>query len=257
MKRHILLCATNYVGQSSALKGCLNDMANIKKWLQKAIGSWDTMLELYGPALTKENWLEAMRQFVAYHKPGDEGLHAHSHHGSRDVNNKKASHFRELWVPDNYPSAGMISDDDVSAIYDKLHAEARLTDWADCCHAQGSTREVFFKDERPRFLSISDVADKLNLLSSTPVDVESRPNIAQLAACRSAQTSADAFIDGQYCGAFTTYALQAQGDTMLPEGQLIDDSARLLARNGYAQHPEFCGLSGNALKTIFTLGKAA
>jgi len=250
MKRHLLLCATNYIGQSSALKGCLNDMKNVRAWLQKFYGSWDSEVALLGSDMSKANWLEALREFVARLGSDGQGFHAHSHHGSYDRDPKESDGRRELWVPDDYGKADMISDDDVSAIYNGVQTGARLTDWADCCHAAGSTRDLSFKDEGSRFLPITN--EVLTNLTSTPVDVERRPGIAQLAACRSSQTSADAYINGEYCGAFTCYALAAQADCPLTLGDIVDDSSRLLARNGYEQRPEFCGCDALALKTIWT-----
>jgi hypothetical protein len=263
MKRHILLCGANYKGQSCALRGCLNDVEAIYKWLVRVVKDWDTLLILREEEMNKAQWLDALTQFADRHESGDEGLHAHSHHGSYEADPSESDGRRELWVPPDYRKAGMISDDDVSAIYDRVHPEAHITDWADCCHASGSTRDLFFGEERARFLPPPDMMQGDiplfygHRVTRTPVDVEKRPNISQLAACFSSQTSADAYIDGQWCGAFTHYALEAQGDVLLPRAEIVDKSATLLARNGYGQHPEFCGTSANALRPIFTLGKAA
>jgi len=133
----------------------------------------------------------------------------------------------------------------VASILKKLHEKARLVDWADCCHAAGSTRDLFYKDERPKFIPNNDVNGRW-IVKGTPVEVEDRPNIIQPAACRSNQTSADAFIDGSYCGAFTHYALEVLDEGSICYGDLIDLTLQRLSRNGYSQCPEFCGTSENA-----------
>lgn len=243
MSRIAILAGTNYEGQSHALRGCLNDMSDIKAQLKK-INFEGQIIEVLSKDMTTQNWLSAIEEAVANAKPGDVIFHAHSHHGAQVQDEFEEDGLAEVWCPDDFDWSPerMIKDEQMRAILERLPVEALFVDWADCCHASDSLRTMPFKDEKPRFLANPALtAAAMTHIASTVVDPDYSRCI-QLAACRSEQTSADARINGYYCGAFTHYALQVWSvDWYVKYGRLIDQSKQLLSRNGYSQSPEYCG----------------
>ncbi len=70
------------------------------------------------------------------------------------------------------------------------------------------------------------------------------PNIALIAGCHSDETSTDAYINGDYNGAFTYYfvqTLRAPGDLWLPLTQLLPKVQAGLSEAGYKQIPQLSG----------------
>ena len=135
----------------------------------------------------------------------------------------------------------MITGLQVSAILAKLKPGVRWYDWADCCHAHGSLRRMPYRNERFKF--IDNPAAKPGQLVRSVVPSEEYPdNIVGFAACQWNQTSADAYIDGVYCGAYTNFGLQAWNEqsNAAQTGTVIDRATQLLQRGGYDQHPELC-----------------
>jgi hypothetical protein len=241
--RLALLVASNYDKSQFALRGCLNDMQMLEDKLT-SLGV-DGIVKLLGTDMTTSNWLDAMRGHAAKLSVNTIGFHGHSHHGSRHG-------ASEVWCPDDFDGteAKMIQDKQTRDILKTV--KGRWVDWADCCHAADSIRAITFKDEKLKFIPedrspilVSAIGQMISSIADTVVDPEYATNCLQLAACRSDQTSADAKIDGKYCGAFTFYGLRAW-DAKATYGSIIDKSKALLSRNGYAQSPEYCGSANNA-----------
>jgi hypothetical protein len=71
-------------------------------------------------------------------------------------------------------------------------------------------------------------------------DIRTREGNILLAGCKPDQTSADAFIDGEYHGAFTFYLAKAvtESNGQLTYRQLVDRTDQGLSKNGYAQIPQ-------------------
>ncbi|OGV36151.1 MAG: hypothetical protein A2020_12160 [Lentisphaerae bacterium GWF2_45_14] len=247
MKRILLLAGTNYTGESHKLRGCVQDTYKLSSKFGK-IGIDDRQI-LREDDMSKKNWLDLLLKAVLEAQPGDEIYHGHSHHGTWYPDQSEEDGRGEAWVPDdwNYDTQSLITDDEMDEVLAHLHPEAFFIDWPDCCHASGSLRSIAFGNEIPRFVVNPELPEDTGIVRITKTVLPLyRHNVVQLAACRSDQTSADAFIEGEWCGAFTHYALKAWDDAgNISFGNLIDRAGKLLSRFGYSQCPEYVGSESN------------
>jgi len=229
-------------------------MEDIKKKLV-SLGNIDEIVELLGPNMSTKNWLALLEKYIRDANPGDIVFHAHSHHGAQVSDSTETDGLAEVWCPDDFDwdPDHMIVDDQMDKLLSLLKPGAQFVDWADCCHAADSLRELMFKDEKAKFIPNFDLSSAIMRITSTPIDPDRRPGVTQLAACRSNQTSADACIGGHCCGAFTHYALEIWGELGSPAyGPLIDATVPRLSRYGYSQRPEFVGTADFANRIILT-----
>ena len=243
MKKYALLAGSNFVGTQNELNGCLNDLDNMRSLLEAY--DVEIVADLRGSDMTTSNWKNAMMDIAKKAESGDTIFHSHSHHGAK-TRSLDGMGFDEIWCPDDFDwkDAHMIRDDWMAALMDMLKPGVKWIDFCDCCHAGGSLRDLWYQNERPRYIENPELTNKLFGFNSKPtvtplvVSGENYKGIL-LAACRSNQTSADAFIDGQYCGAFTYHFLKALRENM--EGnyeELMIRTTDLLGLGGYDQKPE-------------------
>ncbi len=243
MQAFITLAGTNYTGSSNALRGCLNDMDDGRTFFTSK--GFTILNDVRGKDLTTANWKEAllsMRSKInALTGPVLVG-HMHSHHGTQLPDLSEADGLKEVWVPEDFDwSPERCIDDDWMAEYVKgYRAGVCYFDWADCCHAADSLRAFRNKNELPRFMPNPELsAERVYVSHPMVVTGEDHRGIL-LAACRSDQTSADALIDGRYCGAFTNAMLRAIRNTSggISYASLIMQATRILELRGFTQRPE-------------------
>ncbi|KAG9296184.1 hypothetical protein G9A89_014776 [Geosiphon pyriformis] len=144
-RKRALLIGINYAGTKSELKGCLNDVKNIKKFIityynfreqDMVILTDDQRDRKMIP--TRENILAGMRWLVAGAQPNDSFFLHYSGHGGRakDNNGDEDDGYDETICPLDYEKAGQIVDDTMHDILVRpLPAGARLTVIFDSCHS--------------------------------------------------------------------------------------------------------------------------
>jgi len=144
-----LLIGINYFGTSNELKGCINDVKNVKNWITSKFGfssSEKNMRVLtddqndssHHP--TRANIIAGMKWLVEGAQSGDSLFIHYSGHGAtqKDVrpDTDEADEQDETLVPMDYQSAGMVIDDEIFDIMvAPLPKGVRLTAVMDCCHS--------------------------------------------------------------------------------------------------------------------------
>jgi len=222
MKKHALLVGINNYQGVNELQGCINDVTNVRSILKTCFGfSNDGIRVLTDERATKKNILSRLSGMVERASPGDLLIFHFSGHGSqiRDRHNDELTdHMDELICPyDMNWDDGFITDDMLRDILGNLKKGVGMEIILDCCHSGTGTRE--FKQDGPH-------DPPRNRYLRPPVDIECRyqgdeddlgpprtfshlgteqMNHILWAACRDNQTSADAWIEGRYNGAFTYY----------------------------------------------------
>ena len=141
-----LLIGINYFGQSGELRGCINDVNNIKN-LIKSRGFREDSAQMRiltddhrdgGMHPTRRNIIEGMHWLVSGARPNDSLFFHYSGHGSQkaDSDGDEVDGYDETIVPVDAKSAGQIVDDEMNAILvQQLPPGARLTAIFDSCHS--------------------------------------------------------------------------------------------------------------------------
>merc|ERR1712183_546812 len=147
----------NYFGQQGELRGCINDVKNIKNLIQSRgffedpsrmiILTDDQRDPRYQP--TRDNIIEAMHWLVRGAQPNDSLFFHYSGHGSQkhDQDGDEVDATDETIVPVDYKSAGEIVDDEMNQIMvQQLPRGARLTAIFDSCHSATALDLPFIYD---------------------------------------------------------------------------------------------------------------
>jgi len=144
--KRALLIGINYFGQSGELRGCINDVNNIKRLITSngfmedsthmRILTDDHRNGSLHP--TRRNIIEGMHWLVSGAQPNDSLFLHYSGHGSQkeDTDSDEVDGYDETIVPVDAKSAGQIVDDEMNAILVRqLPRGARLTAIYDSCHS--------------------------------------------------------------------------------------------------------------------------
>mmetsp|Transcript_4038 Transcript_4038/g.5802 ORF Transcript_4038/g.5802 Transcript_4038/m.5802 type:complete len:318 (-) Transcript_4038:207-1160(-) len=151
-KRAVMI-GINYVGDNPGeLRGCHNDVFNMKKYIQDVHGFEDENITILmddgnHTVPTRENILAAYSKIVEESQPGDAVFCHYSGHGGKlkDDNGDEADGYDETLVPVDYKTAGQIRDD---LLYKNLVGGFKegvfCTFVMDCCHS-GSVLDLPFQ----------------------------------------------------------------------------------------------------------------
>ncbi|HVN57559.1 MAG TPA: caspase family protein [Bacteroidales bacterium] len=218
MKKHALLVGINNYRDINGLMGCINDVTNVRNILKTFFGfANDDIRVLTDDRATKANIISRLEKMVEAARKGDHLIFQFSGHGSqiRDRDGDELSdHLDELICPwDMNWDDGYISDDMLRTILDRLVPGVKMEIILDSCHSGTGTRALEDNSFKNRFhrppvdieCRLQGDEDKLKPTRAFRTDPLILMNHILWAACRDNQTSADAFIDGRYNGAFTYY----------------------------------------------------
>jgi len=166
-RKKALLIGINYFGSKQALKGCINDVKNIKAMIMRNFGFKEEDMVILTddqtnnpPGMpTKANMMRAMQWLVSGARPGDSLFFHFSGHGSRteDTSGDELDGFDDTIIPVDFAKAGEIVDDDMNTIMVRpLPKGCRLTAFFDCCHS-GSALDLPYMYDRYGKLKNNDV----------------------------------------------------------------------------------------------------
>ena len=278
MNRKALLVGINdYPGHNSDLRGCVNDVTNVRNVLKAFYGFANEDIRVVTDSrATKVNILTRLEKMVTSAKAGDFLVFHFSGHGSqiRDRNNDELNDYMdELICPyDMNWDNGFITDDMFKEILDKLGKGVHLEMLLDCCHSGTGTREVSFG--RPDELGPENPT--VNRTLTPPADIECRHqgeeprlepkkafksdneivlNHVLWSGCKDDQTSADAHIGGYYNGAFSYYFCKHIRES---DGTITRDALHLkildsLGYNRFSQTPQLECTDRRKNQNIFSL----
>lgn len=212
----------NYPG--STLYGCVNDANQMVGILQKYLGFKKSDIKVLTNAkATKSAIKTELTAMVNKAKSGKYNylVFSISSHGTQmpDKNREESDHYDEAFCPyDLAEKAGqwdpnhVIVDDELHDLFAQVPDNVLVEVYLDTCHAgTGLKASDLMPNRRPRYIALPSLAACEKVMPLTARGLQSRvvekaaKNVILWAACRDDQTSADAYIDGKYHGAFTYY----------------------------------------------------
>lgn len=221
-----LLVGINYKGTSSELRGCINDIKKTKEMLLSKGYSVTMISEEQEIKPTKMNILKHLEELI---KSPSERLYFHySGHGTQifDVSGDEDDGKDECLVPLDYSSAGVITDDHIKSLLKMVRRDQTLFSVLDCCHS-GTGMDLKY--------NLYTKGRHLKMVPSKKEE-ETEGQCIMLSGCLDIQTSADAYIKGEFQGAMTFAFLEA-----LPEAKDLKDLIQrirdILRYSGYPQIP--------------------
>jgi len=253
-RKYALLVGINNMAEpGSELSGCINDVTNMRDTLHYTFG-FDTgnILTLTDETATQGNILKGLEDMISMAKEGDELVFHYSGHGSQvlDANGDELNDWLdEILCPYDMDWSDPLTDDILASIFKKLPEGANLTFICDACNSGTMTRDLRNTKNRRKFLQ--PPAHIMNRISKPNMPIkkigmtgrsQSKLNHVLLSGCRDDQSSADAYIDGQYQGALSYSVITAIGFD--PDRNWINvhqEVCQILTNYGFDQEPQLSG----------------
>merc|ERR1719326_2678355 len=146
-RKKAVLIGINYEGQRGELKGCINDVKAMKRYLESQdYEDFKILTDDEDEKPTRENIMEALHWLITGAESGDNLFLHYSGHGGqmKDQDGDEKDGVDETMVPLDYTSAGQIRDDDLfKALIAPLKEGVNLSVIMDCCHS-GSILDLPF-----------------------------------------------------------------------------------------------------------------
>lgn len=143
-RRKALLVGINYIGTQNQLRGCINDVHNVKNYLvQNGYDEGDIVVltddqrEMVKVPI-RDNIIKAIGWLVSDAQPNDSLFFHYSGHGSQqeDTDGDEEDGIDETIVPLDFEKNGQIVDDELHArLVASLQPGVRLTALFDSCHS--------------------------------------------------------------------------------------------------------------------------
>lgn len=232
VKKAALLIGINYKGTTSELRGCENDILNTKKILISKYGFKENeivmLAENFGEKPTRANILKHMQNLINKSNSGYSSLwFQYAGHGyyTADYNGDEKDKKDECIVTSDMK---LITDDEFRKLFtSKINKNAKMFCLMDCCHS-GTIMDLKHKYQ----------SNKTNWTTENKQAVGA--NIIAISGCRDNQTSADAWLNSNWCGAMTTSFLNVMAATNYkPKMLTLLDKMRVFLRSkGFTQIPQ-------------------
>jgi hypothetical protein len=151
-KKALLTGINTYRRPINPLKGCINDVQEIRDVLQRYYGfAGEGIKLLLDQDATREGILAGLDWLVQGTQPGDVLVFHYSGHGSQ-VDDDSGDEWEcrdEILIPYDHDWDNPLRDDDLKNRFDRVHPEASLTVISDSCHS-GTVNKLMTETEAPR-----------------------------------------------------------------------------------------------------------
>lgn len=267
-----------------ALNGCVNDAKDMAALYKDLLGfKTSEMTILTDAQATKTNIMANLKAMVADARAGKLGylVFSLSSHGTQmnDTSGDEPDGKDEAFVPydiaeksGSWDPSHIISDDELHDLFLQLPANALLEVYLDTCHSGTGLRGAEFGPHAPRARYIAPpdhefgkkTAKMRGFTLSGPPSSKAKKGAASASkeavagahhmlwtGCKANETSADAYFNGRYNGAFTYYYLKVMRDTKnkLSRKDVIA-KMRTLMNGNFAQNPQLEGNATNRAQAI-------
>jgi len=274
--RYALLVGINkYTSMQGAdLNGCVNDVNDMYYRLTKHYGfPEDNIRVLCDARATQQNILERLEWLVSSAKPGDQLVFHYSGHGSSircRVDDKLEDEECQILCPTDMDWDNPLTDKMLAQFFKRIPAGAFLTFICDSCHSGtmdrgafpiGNPHETKIRFMPPPFdISVrSRSVLPVNRVGWKDLNGPKNGNIAffdtrhlLLSGCRDNQTSADAFIGGQYNGAMTAALKKALDSNLDADWFTVHtEMLKYLTSEKFTQVPQLSGPEKVLKQSVF------
>lgn len=272
----VCVAINNFGGDgSNNLRGCLNDGWDWATYLEESGWKHDTIRIITDQAATPDAAIQRLNWLIGGAQKGDHIVFAQSSHGTqvRDRNGDELSDGKdEALCMANCTvdwDHGLILDDDLGRIIQKLPEGVLLDVILDLCHSGTATREIGPNPTPEHYCKSRYLPPPMHIAwrghgqDHLPVKKVGRGILGWVgkrktrgeivvptlnhrvwSGCRDNQTSADAYIDGKYCGALSSFLKKSlRGAVTGTARQQHANCLEGLKAGGYEQEPQLEGPS--------------
>jgi metacaspase-1 len=240
---------------NATLRGCVHDAEAMERFFRESIGG--NGRRLVNQEAKRENIMVLMRAGIEL---GDVFCFSMSSHGSqvRDANGDEPDKLDGAYITydtdKNFKT--VIRDDDLYALFSE-YPNKEIMVWMDTCHSGEAYRALSFNLKTRKVLPVHRYLENLDAASGKVNDKTSNykelDNVVFHAACQATESACDAYIERDFCGAFTHFWLQAYlADNNRSSRKEICDSLAKLKKE-YGQTPALICSPRKAAESEFSL----
>ena len=241
VKRRALLFGINKYGGGNNLNGCLNDVDDVEKKLKNEFP--DFVISKYKDSqVTCANFFNTIKDAIQVMRSGDVLYLHYSGHGTQVPSSQEANGYHEaLYLID-----GPFIDDQIQTLQAMTPAGATVIAKFDSCFSGDLLRNP----TRNRFYPMPGVRIRRKVINRFAKAFKDELKWIVFSGCSEEETSADAYIDGRYNGAFTFYDnLSYWKDSTY--SQEIDKLHTFLPGGSYDQNPTLDGNTNLVNQVVF------
>jgi hypothetical protein len=255
------------------LSGCVNDALDIRSILKTYFNFTNTDIHVLTDARGNKGLIfDRLNMLSKWAMPGDLVVFSYSAHGSqlRDRNGDELSdHMDELFCPYDmdWDKGTYILDDEMAQVCAAFRKGVTFEVLMDTCHSATMLRNPVDKEMlkyqiKPRYtpppldLMLRAEGEEKDLCPTKKIMRSlSITDKVLWAACKSNQTSADAYFNGRYNGAFTFFFCQAikKAKGKITRRALISQVRKSLTGAGFDQIPQLEGTKSSYDKNVFSI----
>lgn len=230
VQKKALLIGCNYNGTNNELRGCINDVDNIKQRIETAYGFNNITIMTDDTKIipTKINIINGITELLKNTKAGDKLFLSFSGHGTytADLNGDEKDGKDEMIVPLDF---NCITDDELKAlIHSNLKEDVSLFAIFDCCHS-GTILDLKYQYYN---------GDSPNTIMDNANDYETTGKVVMVSGCMDEQVSYDSYINNSFQGAMTWAFLNVTDkNTNITFRELIVNMRDVLNKSTYTQIP--------------------
>ncbi|MCE9528711.1 MAG: caspase family protein [Planctomycetales bacterium] len=279
-KKHALFVGINKFANypQFTLNGCVNDAADMVALHKGMLGFKPSeVTKLTDAQATKANIMSNLKSMVAAAKAGTLSsiVFAFSSHGTQmdDTSDDEPDGMDEAFVPHDiaekngkWDPAHIISDDELHDLFASLPATVLLEVYLDTCHSGTGLRGAEFglHAPKPRYIAppkheFTKKTAKMRGFKLNRPKSAGKSGSKEVAGqhhvlwtgCKANETSADAYFNGRYNGAFTYNFIKVMRDTKnkLSRKDVVA-KMRALMKGKFAQNPQLEGNATNRSQVI-------
>jgi hypothetical protein len=243
IKRALCVGINKYLLPGNDLRGCRGDAFNMAAFFEIELGvPRENIVILLDRQATKTNIMLELERMGMLSAPDDFLGYSHSSHGTKqfdingdelDLNDEALCCYDVAPMGQGWDPKTVILDDELRQFCAGLAPGVRFEAWIDTCHSGTGLRDMGLSYDRARLLiprggMASMVAKRMGIIEN--------PEVVLWAACAADQLSADSFIDGEWCGAFTNAFLTSYKE--VSRSLLLARVRTKLRQGGYDQVPQ-------------------
>lgn len=291
-RKRAVLIGINYYHSEYQLRGCINDVNNIKEFLTGHYGFEESHMKILTDEQqpdselfpTRENIVNAIKWLVHDPQENDSFFFHYSGHGGqvKDEAGDEEDGFDETIMPVDFMKNGQIIDDQLhDLMVAPLPKGVRLTVIFDCCHSGTvldlpyvySTRGVIKEQNigksiinagfsyiksgaKQSFKEIKNATTEYQKLRRKNIETKGSPaDVIMFSGCKDEQTSADAQMAGQkvVTGAMSHALVTSLNKNIHPTYQELLNSIREVLKTKYAQKPQLSASHEMDMNERFTM----
>lgn len=252
---------------TAPLRGCVNDVANVRNYLiGRGVPTQNITVMLDGAA-TAKNIAWQLERMLMTASEGETVLFHYSGHGAQfpRIGGPEADCLDEIICPVDFAwtKSTIISDKYFAQLFAAVPKKIKLIWISDSCHSgdlqRAMPQRIVSSPRRIMATNKQMLTDTFSLIygDEKPVVRKILPkkinlDLVYISGCASDQTSADAYIDGDFAGALTANLFKVlRGNPKINAEKLLDQTKKIILESGYSQIPELVAGASWKKKPLF------